>query len=101
MVEALFATVTNVDFDPERVAELIRRGVVVRNEARKVYEKVCLAKSEQPETLAADVAIDSAEGVDGMIRRLSGLAAPGSYGNVCRMCGSIGVSLASFDLTVR
>ncbi len=30
--EALFATVTNVDFDPERLAPLIRRAAALRDE---------------------------------------------------------------------
>ena len=34
-VEALFATLTNVDFDPARFQELINRGVALRNKFRE------------------------------------------------------------------
>lgn len=34
-VEALFATLTNVDFDPERIAQLIRKAVEIRESLKK------------------------------------------------------------------
>ncbi len=34
VIEALFSTVTNVNFDPERLAGIIRKGVRVRNKAK-------------------------------------------------------------------
>jgi hydroxylamine reductase len=69
VVEALFTTVTNVDFDPKRVAETIRRGAAVRDEMKSVYEKACREKGQKPETLAADAAIEPAENLEGMIRQ--------------------------------
>ena len=35
VIEALFTTVTNVDFDPRRVAELVRKGAAVRDRAKQ------------------------------------------------------------------
>jgi hydroxylamine reductase len=69
VVEALFATVTNVDFDPERVAGTIRRGAVVRDDTRAVYEAACRAKGAEPESLAADAALQPAQDLAGMIRQ--------------------------------
>jgi hydroxylamine reductase len=37
VVEALFTTVTNVNFDPERLAGLIRRAAQLRDKARDMY----------------------------------------------------------------
>ncbi len=73
VVEALFTTVTNVDFDPKRVAETIRRGAAVRSEIQSVYKKVCKEKGEHPETLAADAAIEPAQDLQGLIRQGEGV----------------------------
>ena len=50
-VEALFATLTNVDFDPARFQELINRGVALRNKFR---EKVKAAGGDVINDPAAD-----------------------------------------------
>jgi len=39
--EALFTTITNVNFHPERVAEVIEKAVNAREKARKMYETAC------------------------------------------------------------
>jgi len=52
VVEALFATVTNVDFDPQRLEELIRRAVAARDRAKSLYEAACAKAGRQPERLA-------------------------------------------------
>ena len=36
--EALFATITNVDFDPERLHGLLKRAAEMRDRARQLYE---------------------------------------------------------------
>lgn len=68
VVEALFATITNVDFDPKRVAELIQRGAAIRNAVKQAYEAACQAAKQQPESLAKDAAIEPASDLDEMIR---------------------------------
>ncbi|HOI53651.1 MAG TPA: hydroxylamine reductase [Phycisphaerae bacterium] len=69
VVEALFATVTNVDFDPARLAETIRRGAVVRDEVRRAYQEACRKAGKQPEPLASDAAIQPANDLDKLIRQ--------------------------------
>ena len=69
VVEALFATVTNVDFDPQRLAELIRRGAAVRAEIRRAYEAVCRKAGQQPQPLAHDAAIEPSGDLNEMIRQ--------------------------------
>src|SRR6516165_8739165 len=39
VTEALFATLTNVNFDPERLAALVADAVMVREEAKSLYEQ--------------------------------------------------------------
>src|SRR5438477_4782390 len=39
-IQAIFATLTNVNFDPERLVELIHRAVETRAAARALYERV-------------------------------------------------------------
>lgn len=50
-VEALFATLTNVNFDPERLAALIERAAAMRDEARRLYLSTCAAKNIEPEAV--------------------------------------------------
>ncbi len=69
VVEALFATVTNVDFDPKRVAELIRRGASVRGEIEQAYEAACQKAGRQPEAWVGEACIEPAEDLDAMIRQ--------------------------------
>ncbi|NLY00117.1 MAG: hydroxylamine reductase [Rhodopirellula sp.] len=52
VIEALFTTVTNVDFDPERLLAAIRRGVAIRDEAKSIYERACAKAGRQPEILS-------------------------------------------------
>jgi len=44
VVDSLFTTVTNVNFDPERIAELIRKGAGVKAKTKKIYEESYQAK---------------------------------------------------------
>jgi len=53
VVEALFTTVTNVNFDPARIEKIIAQGQVVIADAKALYEKVCASKGKTPEKIAA------------------------------------------------
>ena len=46
VLEALFTTVTNVNFDPERVAAWIQRAAVMRDRAKKLYEEAAGGDAE-------------------------------------------------------
>lgn len=67
VVEALFTTVTNVNFDPERLAWLVSQGIELREKARRLYERACLAQGRQPEVLAGDAAIELPGDTAGMV----------------------------------
>lgn len=55
-IEALFTTVTNVNFDPERIKTLILKAVEIRNRAKSLYEEACLNAGQEPEVLAGPAA---------------------------------------------
>ncbi|NPV48516.1 MAG: hydroxylamine reductase [Armatimonadetes bacterium] len=47
VIEALFTTVTNVNFDPRSVAEWVYRAATVRDKAKKLYEEACAASGQE------------------------------------------------------
>ena len=51
VIEALFATVTNVDFDPVRLQEHLEEAAAMRDRARALYEAACREKGTSPEVL--------------------------------------------------
>ena len=56
VVEALFTTVTNVNFDNIRMAEMITQAGVVRSKARKLYENACARAGRTAEPLSGPAA---------------------------------------------
>jgi hydroxylamine reductase len=50
-VEALFTTVTNVNFDPAAIADWVRRGVEITDRLEAVYGAACKKAGKQPEDL--------------------------------------------------
>ena len=52
VIEALFSTVTNVDFDEERLEKLVRRAAEIRDKAKGLYEAGCAEAGKEPEALA-------------------------------------------------
>jgi len=51
VVEALFSTVTNVDFDPERFEALLCRASQVKQKAQALYAEACRKSGNPEETL--------------------------------------------------
>jgi hydroxylamine reductase len=52
VLEGLFATVTNVDFDPARLEEFLRRLPAVRDKVRQAYLDACAEQGKTPEGLS-------------------------------------------------
>jgi len=69
VVKALFTTVTNVNFDPERVADWVRRAASVRDKARGLYEQACEKAGRTPETLDGPAALQPAEGLADLVQQ--------------------------------
>ncbi|MBW2700363.1 MAG: hydroxylamine reductase [Deltaproteobacteria bacterium] len=52
VVEALFTTVTNVNFDPARLETLILKGAELKKTAKALYEKACADAGKETEVLS-------------------------------------------------
>ncbi len=51
-VEALFTTVTNVNFDAHCLRGIIEQAVIMRQKAKAMYEEACVRAGQEPEELA-------------------------------------------------
>jgi hydroxylamine reductase len=66
IIEALFSTVTNVNFDPSRLAGILVRLASLRDRAKDTYENACKAKGVAPEVLAGPAAWKPAGDIEGL-----------------------------------
>src|ERR1035437_9964559 len=55
-IRAIFATATNVNFDPERLVELIHQAVATRGAARALYERTSVTAGIVPAELGGPAA---------------------------------------------
>ncbi|MBI1387000.1 MAG: hydroxylamine reductase [bacterium] len=67
-IHALFATVTNVNFDARRIEELIHEALLVRDKAQRLYIEASRNAGEEPETLAGPAAWAGAKNRDEMLQ---------------------------------
>jgi len=51
VIEALFTTVTNVNFDTDTLSTLVRKGAGIRDRMRTLYEKACAERGTEPSVL--------------------------------------------------
>ena len=65
-IEALFTTVTNVNFDPERLRGKLVRAAELRDRARAMYEAACAKAGRGPEVLGGPAAWIPAGDLDGL-----------------------------------
>ncbi|MBN2320003.1 MAG: hydroxylamine reductase [Acidobacteria bacterium] len=72
VVEALFTTTTNVNFDPARIQAMLKKATQVREKARLLYEGACKNAGREPEKLEGpaqrpgafeDIRIDQASNI--------------------------------------
>ncbi len=66
-VEALFSTVTNVNFDPERLRILLAKAAKLRDQAKAMYEKACAAKGAKAEVIGGPAAWQPAGDLAGLV----------------------------------
>ena len=69
MLECLFATVTNVDFDPARIEKHLLQAAMARDKARHLYETACAKAGQAPEKLAGPAAWQPAANRAGLVRQ--------------------------------
>ena len=68
-LEALFSTVTNVNFDPKRLAALLRRVPWLRERVKTAYEAAAKKAGRAPEALAGPAAWKPAADLDGLVKQ--------------------------------
>ncbi len=68
-VQALFATLTNVNFDAEALRRMVLRAARLRDKARALYEGACKKAGKRPEKLGGPAAFAPAEDMDELIRQ--------------------------------
>ena len=73
-IEALFSTVTNVNFNPENLKTIIDRAAATRDKARKLYEGACAKAGKAPEALGGPAALHPARDFDGLVAQGLGIS---------------------------
>jgi hydroxylamine reductase len=73
-IEALFSTVTNVNFNPENLKALIDRAAATRDRARKLYENACAKSGKTPEALGGPATLQPARDVDSLVSQGLGIS---------------------------
>jgi hydroxylamine reductase len=68
-LEALFLTVTNVNFDAERIAEYIKKADSLCDKAQQLYEAACRKAGKEPELPARPPSCKPAADIKGMVQQ--------------------------------
>jgi len=68
-IEALFTTITNVDFDAERLHGWLKKAAEMRDRAKKLYEDACSKAGKTPETLTGPALWQPAGNVAGLVEQ--------------------------------
>ncbi len=76
VIEALFTTITNVDFDPERLQQWLNRAGAILAKAKSSYETACAQAGKTPETLGGPAAWKPADDLDGLVRQGEAMSMP-------------------------
>jgi len=68
-VEALFATITNVDFDPARLEQMLHEAARIRDRAKALYESACAETGQTLEELSGPALWQPAASLDDLVRQ--------------------------------
>jgi len=69
VLEALFSTVTNVNFDPIRLRGLISKAAEIKDKAKALYEQACDGADRTHEMLRGPAAWTPAGELDGLVKQ--------------------------------
>ncbi|MCK5862160.1 MAG: hydroxylamine reductase, partial [Candidatus Hydrogenedentes bacterium] len=69
VVEALFTTITNVNFDAAVLATMIQQGAQLRDRAKSLYENACREAGRDPEQLQGPAAFAIASDQNELVRQ--------------------------------
>ncbi|OIO54770.1 MAG: hydroxylamine reductase [Alphaproteobacteria bacterium CG_4_10_14_0_2_um_filter_63_37] len=90
-LEALFLTITNVNFDEEANARFVYRAAELRDRARAMYQAACERAGQAAETLSGPAAWSPASDIAGLAEQHETLA------NLKARRDAIGVDLAGLE----
>ena len=71
--QGLFTTVTNVNFDPDRVDAVLENVLAARDTAKALYEHACAEQGKTPATLTGPAAWSLPEGRDARLEQAASL----------------------------
>ncbi|MEW6360267.1 MAG: hydroxylamine reductase [Planctomycetota bacterium] len=69
ITEALFATLTNVNFDADRFVQILRRAAQRRDKAKGLYESACKKAGKKPEAFGGPAAWRPAADRPGLVQQ--------------------------------
>ncbi len=72
-LEALFSTVTNVDFDSKRLESLLHKASTIKDKAKQLYLDACIKSGKKPEKLSGPAEWKPADTLDGLVRQGEGV----------------------------
>ncbi len=72
VLEALFTTITNVNFDPERLQGLLMKAGQLRDKAKGLYEAACVKAGKVPEKLGGPADWVPASDLEGLVKQGEG-----------------------------
>ena len=78
-IQSVFATLTNVNFEPDRLVELIHRAIEVRNHARHLYEKASVTAGIVPGELGGPAAWKPAPTLEGLLAQGQQIVLPARF----------------------
>lgn len=90
LLDALFTTVTNVNFDPGRLAGLLAEAARIRDQAGALYEKACADAGQAPEPLTGPAAWEPATD-------RAGLLAQGRQVAITKRINTLGADVAGLQ----
>ncbi len=68
VIKALFTTITNVNFDEERMEKMLKEAASMKEKARDLYEQACVKSGKKPEELKGPASYMLPDSRDEMIR---------------------------------
>lgn len=68
-IKALFSTITNVNFDPERLQQELIKAAEIKNKAKELYEDACKKAGKTPEELSGPAEWTPAGDLAGLIKQ--------------------------------
>ncbi len=69
VAQAMFSTLTNVNFDPQRLREWIGQAAIMRDKAKDLYHGACKKAGCSPEVLSGPAVFEPADTIDSLLEQ--------------------------------